>query len=408
VAVGVGGVSGSHPHLPGADRVKRLLRILVVHNRYRSDTPSGENDVVDSEVAALRALGHDVMTHFRSSDEIDQMSRAGRATLPLRSVHSRADVATLRQRIRDLRPDVMHVHNLNPLISPAAITTAKSEGVPVVMTVHNFRLACLNGTFFRDGHECTTCLGRRVAIAGVRHGCYRGSHAQSAALATVLAAHRGTYQRVDRFLALSPSVADFLHDLGVASHRVTLKPNTTPDPGPPQPPGRGFVFLGRLVPEKGARLLVEAWTRHSPGTLGTLSIAGDGPERGALEAMIAGRADVRMLGQLPPTEVADTIRDAAVVVVPSLWREAFPHVIVEALAHGRPVLATDEGSLSEIVGDAGWVAAPTTDALTAVLRAAAAADLDDYSARARRRYEECYSPRAVHDLLVATYYSVCA
>jgi glycosyltransferase involved in cell wall biosynthesis len=408
VADGVTGGSCSTDRRGPGHHIDRPLRILVVHNRYRSDTPSGENDVVDSEVAALRALGHDVLTHFRSSDEIDQMSRAGRATLPLRSVHSRADVATLRQRIRDLRPDVMHVHNLNPLISPAAITTAKSEGLPVVMTVHNFRLSCLNGIFFRDGKECRDCLGRRVAVPGVLHRCYRGSRPQSVALATVLAMHRDTYLSVDRFLALSPYVARFLRDLGVPAARITVKPNTTPDPGQPTVAGSGFVFLGRLSAEKGADRLLEAWIRHPPGTLGTLSIAGDGPDRAKLERLTADRSDVRFLGALAPGNVAELIRHCAVVVVPSLSAEAFPRVIVEALAHGRPVLTTDKGSLGEIIGDAGWVVAPTTDALTAVLRAAAAADLDDYSARARRRYEECYSPRAVHDLLVATYYSVCA
>src|SRR5205085_9234467 len=123
-----------------------------------------------------------------------------------------------------------------------------------------------------------------------------------------------------------------------------------------------------------ARTLVEAWTRYAPGTLGTLSIAGDGPDREELEEMTARRGDVQLLGQLNPAEVAAEIRRAAVVVVPSLWPEAFPRIIVEALAHGRPVITTDQGSLGDIVGDAGWVAAPTTEALGDALRTASAAD----------------------------------
>lgn len=383
------------------------LRILVLHNRYRGDVPSGENDVVDAEITALRERGHDVVSYQRSSDEIDTLSLSQRATLPIRAVHSRRDVANVLELVAQHRPDVVHVHNLNPLISPAVIPAVRRGGTPVVMTVHNFRLVCANGLFFRDGAECRDCVGHRLATPAVRHGCYRGSRLQSLSLATTLATHRGNYLSIDRFLALSPSVASFLHALGVQADRVTVKPNTVPDPGPATAPDDGgFVFVGRLSPSKGAAMLVSAWLRHPEGALGRLTIVGDGPERPGITQLASGRRDIRLLGQMPAAAVAREMKAHAVVVVPSLSAEAFPRVIVEAMAHGRAVLTTRSGNLPDIVGDAGWVADPTVDDLARSLLMAASSDAARAGTRARDRYEREYSPDVVHRALVATYRDV--
>jgi glycosyltransferase involved in cell wall biosynthesis len=383
------------------------LRVLVVHNRYRSSMPSGENDVVDTEVAALRELGHDVRSYQRASDEIDTLRVTERISLPVRAIYSRSDVAAVRDLLTTHRPDVVHVHNLNPLISPAVIPVVHRARVPVVMSVHNHRLECANGLFFRDGAECRLCAGRRFSSPAVRHACYRDSRAQSLTMATTLAMHRANYLSVDRFIAPSPTIAGFLSGLGVPATRVTVKPNTVPDPGPPTVvPSGGFVFVGRLDASKGASLLVEAWLRQPEGELGRLTIVGDGPERAAIEQMVGDRRDVVMLGHLPTDGVADQMMAHAVTVVPSISTEAFGRVITQAMAHGRPVVATRVGSFAEIVDDAGWVTEPTADALAGALRQAASSDLAAAGARARARYEAVYTPDVVHRALVDTYREV--
>jgi glycosyltransferase involved in cell wall biosynthesis len=386
------------------------LRVLVLHNRYRSDAPSGENEVVDTEIDALRELGHEVASYQRSSDEIDSLPIRQRASLPIRALHSRRDVSAVLDLVATHRPDVVHVHNLNPLISPAVIPAVRRAGTPVIMTVHNFRLVCPNGLFFRDGAECRECVGHRFASPAVRHACYRGSRVQSISLAATLATHRDSYLSVDRFLAPSPSIATYLHrDLGVPANRVTVKPHTVPDPGQPTVPrSGGFVFIGRLAPSKGVSMLVDAWLRHPEGALGRLTIIGDGSERAAITQLVGDRRDVTMLGQVPAADVAAHIKEHSVVVVPSISVESFGRVIVEAMAHGRPVLTTRVGSLPEIVGDAGWVADPLPDDLGRALLAAAGSDPALASIRARARYEHAYAPAVVHRALVTTYREVAA
>ena len=398
------------PQPAEADRIEHgPLRVLVVHNRYRSDAPSGENDVVDSEIAALRELGHAVVAYQRSSDEIDALPLGQRATLPIRSIHSRRDNAAVLELVACHRPDIVHVHNLNPLISPAVIPSVRRTGTPVVMTVHNFRLACANGLFFRDGGECRQCMGRRFATPAVRHACYRGSRAQSMSLATTLTAHRGSYMSVDHFVALSPTIATFLDDLGVPASRVTVKPNTVADPGPASDPPLGrFLFVGRLTPSKGPAMLVNAWLRQPEGALGQLTLLGSGSEQDTIRQLIGTRGDVRMLGQVKPADVSSHLKEHGVVVAPSRWAEAFPRVVAEALAHGRPVVTTRVGSLPEIIGDAGWIAEPSPDDLARALREAADSDIAAAGARARARYEQCYAPAVVNHALVALYRKVAA
>src|ERR1051326_4535626 len=158
------------------------MRILLVHNRYRSAAPSGENRVVDQEGKALEALGHEVVRFGRSSDEIEQWPVAKKATLPARTVWSRETVRDLGAMLRDQRPAVVHLHNTFPLLSPSVLYACRDAGVPVVATVHNYKLACASGDFFRDGAVCHDCAGRLPGRA-VLHGCYRGSRAATAPVA---------------------------------------------------------------------------------------------------------------------------------------------------------------------------------------------------------------------------------
>jgi glycosyltransferase involved in cell wall biosynthesis len=380
------------------------MKVLVAHNQYASAQPSGENTVVAAEIDQLTAAGVQVLSYLRSSDEIASFSLAQRAALAVSPTYARRAQQDLRDLLRRERPDVLHLHNPYPLLSPWVIRTARAAGVPVVHTLHNFRQTCVNGLFHRadTGQECHACAGRMVGLPAIRHACYRGSRAQSAVMAATLALHRRTWPLLDRVLALTPAMAAYAASIGVAPERIVIRPNCVPDPGPPTGPGTGFLFVGRLSAEKGVGLLLDAWDRHPEGSLGRLRLAGDGPLAPLVRERAATRADITYLGRLDPADVATAMRAAAVVVVPSTWDEVCPTVAIEALAHGRPVLATALGGLPWLIEDAGWTVAPTVEALAAALPTAAT-EAPALTGRARVRYEQRHTPTVSIQTLIGVY-----
>jgi len=385
------------------------MKVVIAHNRYVSTQPSGENTVVDTESRLLTEAGVEVVDFQRSSDEIPTLPRGEKLLLPISPMYARRAQRELTALLRAHRPDVLHLHNPYPLLSPWVIRTAHAHGVPVVQTVHNFRHVCVSGVYFRDGHECRDCLGRRFALPAIRHSCYRGSRAQSVIMATTLAAHRGTWRSVERFLPISPVIAEHLQAYGIPADRITVKPNAVPDPGRHDQTGEGFVYVGRLVPEKGVTLLLDAWRRYPDGALGTLRIIGDGPLRDLVATVAAERTDVTFLGQLPSEGVRAAMRESAAVVMPSTWNEPYGLVAVEALANARPVVVTRCGFLPYLVGDgkAGWVTEPTVEALADAL-GRAYKEAPTLTAAARERYETAFTPRVVIDQLIGIYREVSA
>jgi glycosyltransferase involved in cell wall biosynthesis len=383
------------------------VKVVVAHNRYRSVQPSGENTVVEQEMAALRAAGVEVLPFLRDSDDIEAMPAARKALLPVSPLYNPGVQKALGALIAEHRPDVLHLHNPYPLLSPWVVRTAHRHGVPVVQTVHNYRQVCSPGLYFRDGRICTDCRGRAIGIPAIQHRCYRGSRAQSAVMAVTLAAHRSTWRSVDRYIALTNAIADHLCDYGIPDDRIVVKPNSVPDPGPHDTRGEGFLFLGRLTPEKGLGLLLDAWRRHPDGTLGPLRIAGDGEERRLAEEAATARADVTYLGPLDRSAVLAALRSAAVVVATSTWHDVLPTVVIEALANARPVLGTALGGIPYLVGAgesdaAGWTVPADVEALAAALPTArdGAAALTPV---ARARYERLFHPDVVTRRLLEVY-----
>ncbi|MGC4772025.1 glycosyltransferase family 4 protein [Micromonospora sp. DT44] len=415
------------------------MRIVVAHNRYREAQPSGENTIVDAEIAQLTAAGVEVLPFIRSSDEIPSMSKAAKALLPISPIWAPRAQQDLSRLLTEHRPDVLHLHNPYPLISPWVVRTAHRHGVPVVQTVHNYRQVCSSGIYFRDGVICQDCKGRALGVPAIRHRCYRDSAAQSALMATTLAVHRGTWRSVDRFIALTSAIADHLRDYGIPDDRIVVKPNAVPDPGLPAPLGDGFLYMARLSPEKGVDLLLDAWRRHPVGALGTLRIAGDGELRPLVEAAAAERPDVVYLGQLDRAGVRAAVEASAVVIAASMWHDVLPTVIIEALASGRPVLGTALGGIPYLVGadaphepagtgpaetasavagggepampdgidlgEAGWVVAPAPAALAAALPVARAG-ASALTVAARARYERTFHPDVVTKQLIDIYAGV--
>lgn len=359
--------------------------------------------MVDTEIAQLGAAGIRVVPFLRSSDEIGTMSLPSKALLPISPIWAPSAQRDLAALLDAERPDVLHLHNPYPLLSPWVVRTAHQHGVPVVQTIHNYRHVCVAATFYRDGAICHDCVGKRVATPAITHACYRGSRAQSVIMATALAAHRGTWHSVDRFIALTTGIADYLREYGIAEDRITIKPNAIDNPGePPAGSGAGFLFVGRLSPEKGLGLLLDAWRRHPDGSLGTLRIIGDGPERPLAESAAAARADIEFLGPRDPSAVRATMRDSAVVIAPSTWHDVLPTVIIEALANARPVLGTNLGGIPYLIGSAGWVVPATVDALADALPIARD-EAPTLGGAARDRYLATFSPERVLDKLIGVY-----
>jgi glycosyltransferase involved in cell wall biosynthesis len=384
------------------------VKVVVAHNRYREAIPSGENVIVDTEIGQLEAAGVAVVPFQRSSDSIGELPLAQKALLPISPIYGRQAQKDLSALLTEHRPDVLHLHNPYPLLSPWVVRTAHAHGVPVVQTVHNYRQVCSSGLYFRDGHNCQDCRGKAIGWPAVAHKCYRGSAAQSALMATTLAVHRGTWKSVDRYIALTDRIAAHLVDYGIPADRIAVKPNGLPDPGEPAPLGEGFLYAARLSPEKGLELLLDAWRRHPDGALGSLTIAGDGELRPLAERAAAERDDVTYLGGLDRAGMDQARRRAAVIVAVPTWDDVLPTVILEAMAAGRPVVGTAVGGIPYLLGvdeattAAGWAVKPDPDALAAAFPIARS-DAAAVAPAARQRYLRSFHPDVLTRQLIEIY-----
>ena len=331
------------------------MRILVCHSRYRSGPASGENRVVDDEIRLLLGAGHQVI-RFTPSPEV--FTAAELVKIGVGMIWNRRVLAKLRVLIDAQRPEIVHFHNIFPLLSPASLRLAGGVTPGVVMTLHNYRLLCLPGTFVRDGAICELCLGR-APWQGVRYQCYQGSLLASATLATSLSVHRalGTFDRVDRFIAVSRFVKEKHVAAGLLADRIVVKPHFVWPNELREGSGRYFLYLGRLSEEKGVDILLRAWDR----LLGRLIIAGVGPDEMSLRANAG--ADVEFVGSVSPRKAAELVRGATGVVVPSIGQEGAGRVVLEAYAAGVPVVATNIGGLSEVVvhGTSGLLVDPSDE-----------------------------------------------
>lgn len=387
-------------------------RVLVVHNAYQHR--GGEDSVVEAEIALLRSRGHAVETYFRSNDDVGSIPPLALVRQTLWSDRTPHNLAEL---IHRFQPDVIHSHNTFPLISPSLYWAAARADVPVVQTLHNFRLMCLNALYLREGRVCEDCMGH-VPWRGVARACYRGSHAASAALAGMLTLHRGlgTYRsKVARYIALNEFCRGKFIEGGLPAERVVVKPNFVdwaegrPHPNHlPRGEGerKGLLFVGRLSVEKGVATLAGAMARLSDAQL---RVAGDGPEAGLLE----GVAGVTRLGSLPGDAVRKEMGRAAALVVPSIWYETFGLVIIEAFACSTPVIASRIGALADIVrdGETGLLFEPGNPRDLADKMAWALAHPEQMAAmgrNARAQYEAEFSAEVNYRRLMEIYDGVLA
>ena len=298
----------------------------------------------------LESRGVEVFSFDRCNDEIDDSSLMAKTAAAANTIWSQRSRSELRKYVRQIRPDVVHVHNTFSMLSPSVYGACKSEGVPVVQTLHNYRFFCPGALFLRDGKPCEDCVDRSL-LQSIRHRCYRGSLAATATLASMLTVHRalGTYSdNIDRYIALTDFARCKILKAGIAKHKIVVKPNFVPDPPAAGTGGGGYVaFVGRLLEGKGTEALVAAW-RHLPAV--KLKIVGDGALRPILEAAAREHgSNIEFMGIQSRSKVLEIIGAAELLVVPSEWYEGFPMVIAESFACGTPVLASRIGSLEELI-----------------------------------------------------------
>jgi glycosyltransferase involved in cell wall biosynthesis len=376
-----------------------LPRVMMVHNAYQQ--AGGEDGVVAAELKLLRDHGHEVIELRRDNQEITRMGAPRLAADTLWSVSAHDQALTL---LRTHRPDVVHVHNTFPLISPSLYWACAKAGVPVVQTLHNFRLACPQAMFLRDGKVCESCLGK-MPWPALLHGCYRGSRAQTAVMFGMLAVHRaaGTYEnKVSRYIALTEFCRDKFIQAGLAEHRIVVKPNFVDKALDIEAQSRtGFLFVGRLSPEKGIDVLSQAWSACAEICLRVAGVGDAGEVLRAREAVV-------MLGKQTAAQVQIEMLAATALVMPSIWFENFPLTLVEAFSCGLPVIASRIGALAELVdhGVTGLLFTPgDADDLARTVQWATAhpTEMAAMGRNARALYERRYTPEVNHRQLLDVY-----
>jgi glycosyltransferase involved in cell wall biosynthesis len=380
------------------------MNVLVVHNRYRET--GGEDRVFELESGLLRRHGHKVVPYVLDNAAIEGMNPLALARKTLWNGRSHRDVAAV---IAHERIDLVHVHNTLPLISPSVYHAGAAAGIPIVQTLHNYRLLCPNAVLVRDGRACVSCVGT-TPLAAIRHACYRGSRAATGVVTAMLMVHRalGTWARtISTYIAPTEFVRSMFVSGGVAADRIQVKPHfVDPDPQPGAGRGGYALYVGRLSQEKGVETLLDAWSRLRHPL--PLKIVGDGP----LTSMVATAAtrlqSVAYLGRRNRADVQALMADAAVLICPSIFYETFGQVVIEAFAVGTPVVTTAGGAAAELVAGsgAGELVAPGDAAdLARVLEDLFAnpSTLRSMRVAARAQYEARYTADANYALLMQIY-----
>ena len=327
------------------------MRVLLIHNFYQQ--PGGEDAVFIRETSLLRENGVEVETLTFTNEQFDG-TLTGNLQSAVKAIYNPESARRAGDVIDRFQPNVVHVHNLFYTASAAVIRAAKRRGVPVVMTLHNYRLVCVSGLLMRSGKiPCETCLTQTLPLAGIWHACFRDSRVQSAQLGLTTALHKltGIWRSVDRFIALTEFARQkFLaSSLRLAPGQVAVKPNFVPDAGCANPELRQdfFLFIGRLSPEKGIDVLLDAARKSSF----PLKIIGDGPLAPLVIQAAAELLNVTYVGWLGRDEVQEQLKTCRALVVPSVWYEGLPTVVLEAFATGTPIICSDQQNLNQLVRD---------------------------------------------------------
>ncbi len=379
--------------------------VLLIHNSYLQ--AGGEDRVFELERRLLEAYGHRVHRYQDHNRRIESMVRMKLALGTIWNPDSYRDVLST---IRTNGIGLVHVHNTFPLISPSVYYAARKAGVPVIQTLHNYRLLCPDAKLMRNGKSCEDCLGHRIPWPGILRGCYQQDRRATAVTAALTSAHwlLGTWSRyIDRYIALTEFARRKFIEGGLPAEKISVKPNFIDlDPGCGRGDGGYVLFVGRLSPEKGIATLIDAWDKL-PGHV-RLRVVGGGPLSDRIREAADRDSRILWMGELPPDEVRRQMQGARLLICPSVWYESFGMIIVEAFSTGLPVIASDLGAMAELVQhERTGLLFPPGDSLALARAVQYALDqpalLDSMRATARREYQDRYTAAKNYDILMSIY-----
>ncbi len=380
------------------------MRILLLHNKYQY--AGGEDKVFESEGELLSNHNHQVERLIFDNSLI--ATGFDKLMSGIMGIYNFKSASVVNKKMKEFKPDILHVHNFVPLASPSVFYVAKRHKVPVILTLHNYRLICPSATLYHNHRIYEKSIHSFFPIDAVLKGVYRNSVIQTAGIALMTTIHNliGTWKnKVDKFITLTAFArSKFLESRVQASaDQFMLKPNFIDDPGNGNETRDDFfLYVGRLSEEKGIRVLLNAFTRSDH----KLRIIGDGPLQEEVESAAKERNNIQYLGFQPKAVIMDNLKHAKALIVPSIWYEGFPLTILEALATGTPVIGSKLGGIAEIVKDQfnGVLFEPDNeDSLIQALTELKAQDIKVFSANARASYLEFYTPEQNYKMLMEIY-----
>jgi glycosyltransferase involved in cell wall biosynthesis len=385
------------------------MKIVLVHNTYQQ--PGGEDAAFRNECNLLTQAGHEVVVYERSNHDVSHYVSVRQLTLAKRTIWASNTRKEFRQLLLREKPHIVHVHNTFVMVSPSVYWACHDLQVPVVQTLHNYRLICPAATFFRDGKVCEECLDHGV-WRSVRYGCYRKSRPASAIVAAMLTTHRfmGTWSRlINCYLALTEFARQKFTAGGIPPDKIFVKPNfVDPDPGVGNGQRRYALYVGRLAPEKGLRTLLAAWARL--GVAIPLHIVGDGPMQAELENYVRHHrlSNVVFQGRLSWGQAMAAMKGALCLLFPSECYEGLPMSVIEAFACGTPVIASRMGSMQNLISDGCTGLHFSPGNADDLARKAEWAwthreDMSEMGKQARREYEAKYTPVSNYKMLSEIY-----
>lgn len=329
--------------------MEKKKKILMVHNYYQ--TGGGEHTVFESEVDMLKKNGHDVVTYIRSNDELKK-NKLKLLFLPIVTCWSMKTYVEIRKLIKEEKIEVVHCHNTFPLISPSVYYAARSLKVPVVQTIHNFRLLCPAGVFNCNGNTCEECRIRENFLCALKNKCYRKSILQTAVVVTMLKLHRfmGTYRKISYIFLTEFNKEKFKGLIDISSSQVFIKPNSVErikNEKCAKGKKRQFIFAGRLEESKGISFVLDAW-KNVPSNF-RLHIYGDGPLKDIVEETVKYTDNVKYFGFQPREIIYRDLETAQALLFASSLYEGFPMTIAESFSIGKPVVSTDIGNQRDII-----------------------------------------------------------
>lgn len=383
------------------------MRILLIHNYYQQR--GGEELAFENEISILKAGGHDVESVIFKNETSSGF--AGKSGAAIFAVYNFISAKKLKKVIRFFKPDVIHIHNMFFVASPSLLFVAGKLRIPVIVTLHNYRLICCNAVLLRDNKVCELCVNKSLPLHGIRYKCYRRSAIQSAWMTGITGVHKllKTWEhKVTAYIVLTEFARKkLLHSsLGASQEQMVIKPNFVFDPGDGKFPREDFfLFAGRISPEKGIESLIEAFTGLNEYKL---MIAGDGPDKDRLQEKYKHNTNIIFAGKINREELLGILKRCKALIVPSLWYEMLPFIIIEAFATGTPVLASKLGSMQEMISDGyngiHFIAGDISDMRNKIISFAAKADQNyNMYQNARKTYLDKYHPDQHYQSIINIY-----